>query len=153
MTTKLDEKIQKIESKIPGITEKLETQQSNFFDCYNTLRVLDVQLTQTDNYDVAVARWGNRHFTDSNHHMSGIGEDGWLEVYARLKNGGEIIEYKTLEQFILSRDDRARDRVDLVGFRYASIEHLSEDIVGIAWSNEDGQNKFKEEVDVGSLTK
>jgi hypothetical protein len=148
---KLEEKIKKIEEKMPGMAEKLEYNSYNCYDNFHKKSVLDVDSIDTTTYNVAVARWQDRHWGSEAGRMTGIGEDGWLTVYATPKTGGEIVEHESVKEALSNRYDYRQDREDLFPFGGVFIEHLNDDEIKIGWSDNKGNLKYVRKIDVADV--
>lgn len=140
MTSKLEQKIQEIEGKLPGIVKMVEPYEGATCGMHWNRNVQDICYKELEKYYVVAARWNEHHWDEGG---GGIRWTDWISVYYKRKKGDQ--EIKKLEtDKIVTRDqyDQHKDRRDLWGYNLVSIKDIKDDEIVVAWTNKDGNTKL-----------
>lgn len=137
MTNKLEEKIQEIEGKVPGMAKKVESYKGATWGMHWNAGIQDINYIETSDYQVVAARWNDHSWDEGG---GGIKWTDWITIYYKRKEGeDEIKSIKTEEVVTRDQYDPKKDRTDLWGYNNVSLEKIENNKVRTSWTNNDGK--------------
>lgn len=140
MTDKLEQKIQEIEEKFPGIAKKVKSYSGATWGMHWNAGITDIEYIETNNYQIAATRWNEHHWDEGG---GGIKWTDWISVYYKPKQTDAEIKKIDTEK-VVTRDQHHsyKDRTDLWGYNCVNVKDIKDDEIGVAWANKDGDAKL-----------
>jgi hypothetical protein len=148
----LEQKIWKIDEKMPGIVSNLKTRDNSLRTRDNSeltfldrSKVTGVAYTETSHYRIAAAKWFHETCTFYEPYMGNGNTEwtGWTELYWSPKESKELHRVNGIEVLTRQRYNNG-GRGDLRSYNGVKIEIDSPDIVTVAWMNKEGHGKILE---------
>lgn len=132
----LEEKIDEVDSNMPGMKEKLKTREQGCWGDYSVNETQDVEYIVTDNYKVVAAKKEYRSWSEGG---GGVGWSNYAEIYYQKKDKDSI---KVIELPVIKTRDRYKqhlDRKDLWPYDYISVKEIDTDRIEVSWVDHEGK--------------
>ena len=140
MTKVLEQKIQEIEGKFPGIAKKVELYKGATWGMHWNAGITDINYIETDNYQIVATRWNEHSWGEGG---GGVKWTDFISVYYKLKQTEAEIKKIDTEKVVTRHQYNPKyDRTDLWGYNNVCVKEIKNDEIQVSWANKDGDTKL-----------